>query len=429
MQLKSIIPHFHAEMRRGLDGDDSSIAMHPAYVAPPTGAERGRFVTLDLGGTNVRATVVELPGNGAIRVIRNDAFRLPATAGTADDLFRPIVRYLAGVMADAGPGDIQDYALGFTFAFPMRQTGIRAGVLTKWTKEFAFAGVEGKDVVQLLQAAIERESADSPPLRRLTVGALANDTVAALATGAYLDPRCDIGLIVATGMNLAVNIGDHIYNMECGDFSGVQSIQTEIDRRLDAESDTEGQLLEKLISGRYLGEIVRLTVLETAKRGDAFRGFATSNSAFAAPYSIAAEAISDIAHDTSDDLSATGMLLRSLGAGDTTLEERRRLRDICESVAHRSARLVATAIHATAAYADPNLERDHLVAADGSLFRGFPNYQRQVETTLAQLSPQRPDAIKVAYLRESSGIGAAILAATAEMYPRITEPAQSGLRA
>ena len=173
-----------------------------------------------------------------------------------------------------------------------------------------------------------------------------------------------------------------------------------------------------MISGRYLGEIVRLTVLEAAERGDAFRNFATPNSAFTVPYSIAAEAVSDIAHDTSDDLSATGMLLRSLGAGDTTLEERRKLREICLSTARRSARLVATAIHATAAYADPNLERPHLAAADGSLFRGFPNYQRQVETTLAQLSPNRPNAIRVAYLRESSGIGAAILAATAAIEER-----------
>ena len=108
------------------------------------------------------------------------------------------------------------------------------------------------------------------------------------------------------------------------------------------------------------------------------------------------------------------MLLRSLGAGDTTLEDRHRLRDLCLSTARRSARLVALAIHATAAYDDPNLEREHLATADGSLFRGYPNYQREVETTLSQLAPQSAKgAIRVAYLRESSGVGAAILAAAA----------------
>ena len=156
-------------MRRGLAGEPSSIAMNPAYVQPPAGDERGRFATLDLGGTNVRATVVELPGNGAIRVIRNDTFRLPATAGTADDLFRPIVRFLAGVMADAGPNDGQDCALGFTFAFPMRQTGIRAGVLAKWTKEIRLRWSRGQrrssTPPSRHRARIRRQPASAPPDR------------------------------------------------------------------------------------------------------------------------------------------------------------------------------------------------------------------------------------------------------------------------
>ena len=219
-------------------------------------------------------------------------------------------------------------------------------------------------------------------------------------------------------MNLAVNIDDRLYNMECGNFNAVQSIQTHIDRRLDAASDTEGQLLEKLISGRYLGEIVRLTVLDTAEREDAFRNLTTPNSVpfgpLGAPYAFTTEALSDIAHDTSEDLSATAMLLRSLGAGDTTYQDRHRLREICIAAARRSARLVAAAIHATATYADPDLDRPHLVAADGSLFRGYPGYQRQVETALSQLAPRRASGgIRVAYIRESSGLGAAILAATA----------------
>ena len=32
----------------------------------------------------------------------------------------------------------------------MDQTGARSGRLTKWTKEFAFSGVEGEDVVILV---------------------------------------------------------------------------------------------------------------------------------------------------------------------------------------------------------------------------------------------------------------------------------------
>jgi len=46
--------------------------------------------------------------------------------------------------------------LGFTFSFPCKQEGLAVGRLIRWTKGFKCAGVEGKDVVKLLQDAICR---------------------------------------------------------------------------------------------------------------------------------------------------------------------------------------------------------------------------------------------------------------------------------
>ena len=257
--------------------------MNPSFVSRPSGAESGRFVTLDLGGTNVRATVVEI-GSGALNVLKHDSFRLASATGTASDLFDPIARFLGEVLEDDG-----EYSLGFIFAFPMNQTGIRSGRLSKWTKELNFDGVEGNDAVTLLKRAVEDASDAFPVLRRLTVGALANDTVGVLAAGAYLDPRCDMGLIVGTGTNMAVAVptnmlgrqlpsapgrpGEMVINMECGNFDGVRSIQTAYDRRLGRRvGHSDGQLLEKMVSGRYLGEIVRLTMLDLASTGRGIRG-------------------------------------------------------------------------------------------------------------------------------------------------------------
>ena len=163
--LKRLIGPFHTEIQRGLAGIPGSIAMHPAFLARPFGNERGRFVVLDLGGTNVRATVMDMRGDGSIRLLKSDGFRLSSTKGSSDDLFRPVVQFV-GELLDEGV----DYTLGFIFAFPMEQTGTRSGRLTKWTKEFAFSGVEGEDVVRLLEAAIDRESEALPALRRLRVG-------------------------------------------------------------------------------------------------------------------------------------------------------------------------------------------------------------------------------------------------------------------
>ena len=410
-----MIAAFQSEMRRGLAGDRGSIAMNPSFVGRPSGAESGRFVTLDLGGTNVRATVVEI-GSGALNVLKHDSFRLASATGTASDLFDPMARFLGEVLEDDG-----EYSLGFIFAFPMNQTGIRSGRLSKWTKELNFDGVEGNDAVALLERAVADAADTFPVLRRLTVGALANDTVGVLAAGAYLDPRCDMGLIVGTGANMAVAMpaeltgmhGEMVINMECGNFDGVRSIQTAYDRRLDAESGTDGQLLEKMVSGRYLGEIVRLTMLDLASTGRGFGGWLDGSSVFSTPYAFTTEHMSDIAFDGSEDLTATAMLLRSLGVSDSTLDDRRRLREISAAVAHRSARLVASTIAATATYIDPNLENDHIVAADGSVIRGYPGYQTEVQSGLRDILGPRADRIRLIYLRDGSGRGAAVVAAVA----------------
>ncbi len=409
-------------MRRGLSGRPRSIAMHPSFVSRPYGSERGRFLALDLGGTNVRATLVELAGDRNIRVLDHKSFRLTSTTGTADDLFGPVAQFVVDILADSGP-----YSIGFIFAFPMDQTGVRGGRLTKWTKEFAFDGVEGEDMVLLLERAI---SSRFSMAREFRVSALANDTVGVLAAGAYLDPHCDMGLIVGTGANLAVAVPEHlvtrddlpasagnpnemIFNMECGNFDGIASIQTEADRRLNAESGTRGQLMEKMIAGRYLGEVVRLRVSEVVSRGGGFNGWLSGSGGFTIPYAFTTEHLSDIAFDESEDLTATAMQLGRLGMSDTTAGDRRLLRDICVSVARRSARIVASCIAATVTYIDPRMDNDHVVAADGSVFRGIPEYQSEVERGLSDILGDRSESIEVCYLRDGSGLGAAVAAAVA----------------
>ena len=415
-------------MRRGLSGKPRSIAMHPSFVSRPSGSERGRFLALDLGGTNVRATLVELGGNRDIRALDHQSFRLNYTSGGADDLFGPVADFSMDILRESGAQDI-----GFIFAFPIDQTSVRGGRLTKWTKEFAFDGVEGEDVVALLERAIRARAGDSTGFR---VSALANDTVGVLAAGAYLDPRCDMGLIVGTGANLAVAVSadmigrqdlsasagsqnEMIFNMECGNFDGVASIQTNVDRALDSDSDTEGQLLEKMIAGRYLGEVARLRVLEVATSGDGFEEWLEGGRGLTIPYAFTTEYLSDIAFDESEGLTATAMLLGRLGVSNTLIDDRRLLREICVAVARRSARMVAMSIAATATYIDPSLDNEHIVAADGSVFRGMPGYQREIERGLKDILGDGAERVQVCYLRDGSGLGAAVVAAVAAGSPTV----------
>ena len=427
--LSLLLADFQDEVRRGLAGERSSISMNPSFVSRPSGREAGRFVALELGGSNVRATVLELAGGGPVAVLRHESFRLTPTSGAAVDLFGPLAAFLGGVLE---PG--QHYALGFIFAFPVHQDGVARGRLAKWTKEFEFEGVVGRDVVRLLEEAIARESESQPALRALTVSALANDTVAVLASGAYLDPRCDMGLVVATGTNMAVAMDrshfagslppaaggrdEMLFNMESGNFEGVRRVQTPYDRTLDDQSGTEGQLLEKMVSGRYLGELVRLAVCDLSSHLDSkktrFSDWTGTQSALRVPYGFTTEHLSDVAYDSSNGLSSAGMLLSALGVSASTLFERRLLRRICRLVADRSARLVAMGIAATALYMDPGLKATHVVAADGSLFRLAPGYQAEVERGLREiLGNGGANRVQLAYLRDGPGVGAAIIAAVA----------------
>ena len=54
--------------------------------------------------------------------------------------------------------------------------------------------------------------------------------------------------------------------------------------------------------------------------------------------------------------------------------------------------IVASTIAATATYVDPNLDNDHIVAADGSVIRGYPGYQAEVQRGLQDILGPAPTA-------------------------------------
>jgi hexokinase len=53
--------------------------------------------------------------------------------------------------------DVSPLPLGFTFSFPCSQEGLTKARLATWTKGFKCSGVEGEDVVRLLQVCLIEE--------------------------------------------------------------------------------------------------------------------------------------------------------------------------------------------------------------------------------------------------------------------------------
>lgn len=154
------------EMHRGLDPSTHSVAdikMFPTYVRSlPDGSENGEVLALDLGGTNFRVLVINLDA-GEIKV-KSKVFLIPQSimTGSGVQLFDHIAKCLAEFMrAENLIVGHKEYPLGFTFSFPCEQKGLASAVLTNWTKGFSCEGVIQKDVVKLLQDAIQRRGVSS----------------------------------------------------------------------------------------------------------------------------------------------------------------------------------------------------------------------------------------------------------------------------
>ncbi|KFU92925.1 Hexokinase-2, partial [Chaetura pelagica] len=264
------------EMELGLGQEthaNASVRMLPTYVCgTPDGTETGEFLALDLGGTNFRVLAVHV-GKDGVRMA-SDIYVIPTTImqGTGEALFDHIIECIIDFQQKQ---DLvgQTLPLGFTFSFPCQQLGLDKAVLLTWTKGFNATGCVGEDVVQML---------------RLKVVAVVNDTVGTMMSCGYDDPKCEIGLIVGTGTNACYmeemkNVGTvegeqgrMCINMEWGAFGDngcLDDVITNYDQLVDEKTINAGrQRFEKLISGMYLGEIVRHILLALVDKQLLFRG-------------------------------------------------------------------------------------------------------------------------------------------------------------
>jgi len=376
-EMREIAKAFRLEMCMALAGKKSSLKMILTYAKKPAGTEKGNFIALDLGGTNFRILELELKGSGRTGRPVVMKFKL-------DKDFLTKNRELD-----------KTRKLGFTFSFPVKQTGIASGYLVCWTKGFCASGVVGRDIVRLLEEALIKKN-----LRGVEVAALINDTVGTLAARSYKDRNCDIGAIIGTGTNACYAepaMGGAIINTEWGNFDKVR--RTAFDILIDSQSDRPGQqALEKMVSGMYLGEVALKVIRAYVLPG--LKNFST-------------EQMSAVESDRSKGLAVTGMILKRAGAGNTTPNERFMCREISSAIALRAARLSAACLSAVVKKIDPSVFGTHTIAIDGSVYEKHPYFAKNISAALKDIFGAKASRIKVVLAKDGSGIGAAITAAAA----------------
>ncbi|KAJ8644891.1 hypothetical protein MRB53_006639 [Persea americana] len=440
-KLRQVAEAMMEEMNKGLASEGGrKLKMIISHVDTlPTGDEKGLFYALDLGGTNFRVLRMNLGGKEARAANKQEFKEVPIPlhlmVGNSDELFNFIATELAKFVSTEGDNFRisagRQRELGFTFSFPVKQNSINSGTLMKWTKGFSIADAVGADVVAELTRAIERHGLD------MHVAALVNDTIGTLAGGRYYNNDVVAAVILGTGTNAAYVESAHaipklhglipkseemVINMEWGNFQSSHLPLTVYDHLLDIESLNPGeQIFEKMLSGMYLGEIVRRVLLRMAEEVS-FLGHIVPLK-LKIPFILRTPDICAMHHDTSSDLSVVENKLKEiLGISKISPRKRRLIVVLCDIVATRGARLAAAGIMGIL----KKLGRDTIrhgedqktvIAIDGGLFEHYTKYRQCLESTLKELLGEKVSkTISVVHANDGSGTGAALLAACHSQY-------------
>ena len=254
---------FQSEMRKGLAGEASSLAMLPTYVNLERSIPAGRAVmVIDAGGTNLRVCKVTFDELGQEHVEDFRQFPMPGTHGllSADVFFSLFAQYLSSVSDNSPEID----SIGLCFSYPTTMLPNHDGILMGWSKEVQAPEVIGQAIGKGILAHVK----DGQNKRVV----LLNDTVATLLAGKAQGElhQCSqyAGFILGTGTNLAIvqpnsailkcfdekALGQQAINIESGNFNRL--FQGVADSRFDASTKNPGQyVFEKMASGAYLGPL------------------------------------------------------------------------------------------------------------------------------------------------------------------------------
>uniref|UniRef100_A0A3Q2DMI9 Hexokinase-2 n=1 Tax=Cyprinodon variegatus TaxID=28743 RepID=A0A3Q2DMI9_CYPVA len=424
--LMELSVRFRREMDKGLCRDTNptaAVKMLPTFVrSTPDGTEQGEFLALDLGGSNFRILLVKVQGNGEQKVeMESQTYDIPELVmrGSGSELFDHIADCLADFLEKMGIKD-KKLPLGFTFSFPCLQTKLDESVLMSWTKGFRLSGVEGKDVVSLLRRAIKKRGDFDTDIM-----AVISDTVGTMMTCGFDDRHCEIGLIVGTGTNacymeqmrnlqlLDGDEGQMCVNTEWGAFGddgALEDLRTDIDREIDAGSLNPGkQLFEKMISGMYMGELVRLIMVKMARDKLLFQGNTTpdllTTGHFSTNYVYTIE--------NEEGLANAEKVLRSMGLNPSA-EDCAATRRICQIVSTRAAHLCAATLAAVMRQIRDNKAAEKLritIGVDGSVYKNHPEFSRRLNKMVRRLVPDCD--VRFLQSQHGSGKGAAMVTAVA----------------
>ncbi|KAF9307255.1 glucokinase [Mortierella antarctica] len=431
-QVQKIIDGLTDELVEGLSTNDpKNITQQPSFITRlPTGKETGLYLAIDMGGTNLRTAAVHLLGDGQVGVtMEKHEITQELKTGTGEAMFDWIADCTAALLKtvalDMGNADLH---MGVTFSFALHQTAVNRGTVLAMGKGFDLSDVMGKDLKDLLENGFKRKNLP------VVVSAIINDTVGTLVSHAYVSPSTKIGVILATGTNAAYierasevskykgpACDQMILNTEWDAMGKAEYLpQTKYDKEIDAVSLVPGfQEFEKMVSGLYMGELVRLALVDLIQQNAIleFLGGKVPESlqprlAFKTLFMSTIESDNSTEHTAIDRVFKTSFAIEGL-----TQEDRARIFELVHTIGQRSATMTAAACVALLHKANGssvNLDDANeitTIGIDGSVFEKYPHFSHSMMEALTEILGQdRASRIRLELARDGGCIGAALVA-------------------
>ncbi|KAF5585802.1 glucokinase [Fusarium subglutinans] len=371
-KIQEITNYFVKQIKHGLK--DKHAYQIPSFVTQiPSGREKGLFLAVDLGGTNCRVCAVTLHGDSTFDVFQRK--HLVPHDIRVHSSHKPLFHFIALKIQDllrdhtseSSENSEVSFNLGFTFSFTCEQTSISSGTLVHWDKGWDIPSTLGQDPCALLQEAIDEISLP------VSVCVLANDAVGTLLTRAYTSKTKNstlASIILGTGTNAAyierianvqrldttANGAQHsncdgvmVINTEWGSWDdGLKVLpQARFDKLVDESSSDPGcGLLEKMVSGMYLGELLRLSLLDLMRNGALDMSF-PDGSPVNMHMGVESSFLSKIAESTAESSpSALSYITETLAATGVTSKDLQTIQLLATVIVKRSARLVGAGLAA-----------------------------------------------------------------------------------
>ena len=411
ISMDSLCDLFLNEMRSGLAGKPSSLAMIPSFCSPDAVPKEGeQVIVIDAGGTNFRTCLVTFDHN--LDPVISD-FRKCSMPGIDREVS---AKEFFSIIADETERLIdKSDKIGFCFSYAATILPDHDGIPECFSKEIKASEVLGKHLGKEILKELESRGHDVSKKKIMIL----NDTVATLlaaqaknAKGSY--DGC-IGFILGTGTNTAYiekvenitkldasipRVGSQIINVESG---CLQVCLGDVDRKfLNTTKEPDLYCFEKMISGVYLGPLAYLVITQAVEEGLFSDSFAKAFSKLGGLNTIEMNAF---LHEEDGNV---------LAACATEDEDYDTLFEILGSFIARAAKLTAANLASAVLITDFGKDEDHpvLINADGTTFHKTAFLKSYTIEYLDAFLAEKGRRAVITQIENSPTIGSAIGALT-----------------